>query len=92
MVVIIRRRWGTACWEAPVAIPAAQEYFYVGGETEVFDVAGETLPPDETAIERVLDVICVARVHPVEELVDGGRIWDWEEENGMGGWRGQEAR
>lgn len=71
------------CWEKPVAIPASQEDFDVRGETEVLDVADETLPLDEALVECALDVVCVARVHPVEERLDRRGIWDGEEQDGM---------
>lgn len=88
MVVLVgtwRLIGGTWCWEEPVAIPAPQEYFDLGGETEVLYVAGETLPLDETLVEGGFNVIGVVKVHPVEERMDGRRVWDGEEHDGMRG-------
>lgn len=79
------------CWQEPVAVPAPQEYFDVCGEAKVLDVAGEALPVDAAVVERVFEVVCGARVHPVEEWLDGGRVWDGEEDDGMGGRGGQQT-
>jgi hypothetical protein len=36
-------------------------------------------------------MIGITKVHPVEEWLDGRWVWDWEEDDRMGGWRRKEA-
>ena len=73
------------CGQEPVAVPASQKDFDVSWENEVLDVACDALPLDEAAVECVVEAVRASRVHPVKEELDGGWVWDWEEDDGVRG-------
>jgi hypothetical protein len=60
-------------------IPPAQEDFDVHTHAEVLDVARYSLPLNNSFIQRILNVICFAEVHPMNEEMKGSRIWNREE-------------
>lgn len=69
-------------------MPLLQEQLDLGGETKILDVAGDTFPLDDAAVEAVGYFGQVAKVHPVCEKMEGRWIGEGQEEDrvvGRGG-------
>lgn len=73
-------------------IPITEEDLDLSAETEILDVACDAFPLNGALVETFLDVGKVAKVHPVDEEVEGGGIWDGEEEDGVVWGAGHETR
>jgi len=74
----------------PEGVPVAEELSHVVADIEVFDVSGKTFPRGSAVIESELDVFQRAMVHPVEDEVEGGRVWEGEVDDGVGVGGGKE--
>lgn len=75
----------------PSAIPSSEEDFDICGKSEVFDVPSDAFPMCSALVERLFDMASIAKVHPVNEEVEGGWIGDWQEQGGMVRWGRHEA-
>lgn len=64
-------------------IPIAQKYFDVSVESQVFDVASDSIPLNETLVETLLNVSEISKVHPVNEEMETCWVWYWKEKDGM---------
>lgn len=64
-------------------IPITQEYFDVGIESKVFDIAGDALPLDCTLMETILNISQVSKVHPVNKEMKSRGVRDREKEDRM---------
>jgi len=64
-------------------IPITQKYLYVGIETKVFDVAGDTFPLNGSFMEMFLNISEVSKVHPVNKDMESCGVRDGEEEDRM---------
>jgi hypothetical protein len=69
-------------------IPIAQKYFDVRVESQIFDVASNSIPLNETLVKTLLNVGEISKVHPVNEKMETGGVGYWKEEDGMirGAW------
>ena len=73
-------------------VPVAEEDLDLCAEPEVLDVARDAVPLDHALVQALLDEREVAEVHPVHEQVEATRIGDGEEEDGVVGGAGHQAR
>ena len=64
-------------------IPISQKYFYLGIESEVFDIASDTLPLNGSFVEKFLNISEVSKVHPVDKEMESCGIRNGKEEDGM---------
>ena len=64
-------------------IPITQEYFDVGVEPKVFDVASDTLPLDGALMKAILNVSQVSKIHPVNKKMKSHGVRDGEKEDRM---------
>jgi hypothetical protein len=64
-------------------IPITQEYFDVGIESKVFDVASNTLPLNSALVETILNISKVSKIHPVDKEMESCGVRDREEKNRM---------
>ena len=64
-------------------IPITQEYFDVGIESKVFDIASDPLPLNGAFMETILNVSKVSKVHPVNKEMKSRGVRDRKEEDRM---------
>jgi len=69
-------------------IPIAQKYFDVRVKSQIFDVASNSVPLNETLVKTLLDVSEISKVHPMDEEMETSWVGYWKEKDGMirGAW------
>lgn len=67
----------------PRMIPIAQKYFDVSVEPQIFDVASDSIPLNESLVETLLNVSEISKVHPVNEEMETCWVGYWKEKDGM---------
>ena len=68
----------------PTSVPPTKELAHIVTDVEVLDVSGKTFPRHGAVVEGERDVLHRPMVHPAEEKVEGRRVGDMEEDDGVG--------